>query len=244
MVLELVTQYLSVPFHVVLLVVAWELALIAYFRWRSSNRPLLVYVHLALLLTPLVHLGSTIQCDMNFFSGLMSLCSSHVAKFGLLTLPFVLVGAVFGGFVVLPLLYVRRFGAKRIDVGVVRSAAGKAGVRVPKVYVFDGQEPQAFTVHNRIFASVGLFDLLSEKELESVFLHELGHVRVGANWRKFSALMARVFSPLAAFTPLRVQVEKEEAEADAFAVRVQGTSRFLGSAKRKIREFAKYASQF
>lgn len=243
MVLDLVVQYLSRPFNILVLVVTWELALAAYFKWRTTNRPLWVYVHLALFLTPLVHLGTTIQCDMSFFPGLMSLCSSHVTKLGLLTLPFVIVGTILIGFILLPYLYIRKLSAKKIDILVVRSAAHRAGIRAPALYLFDEQKPKAFTVHGRIFASVGLFDLLSKKEQEAVFLHEFGHVCAGANWRKFSALLVRLFSPLAAFSPLCIQIDKEERDADAFAVNLQGTSRFLKSAKKKIRGFARYAAK-
>lgn len=243
MVLFLIEQYLSSFFNVFVLVLAWELALVAYFRWRVTSRPLWVYVHLALLLTPLVHFGATIQCDMGFFSGLASLCSSHLIKFVLFTLPFVVIISIILGFFIMPYVFVKNFRAKKAELSIMHAVAGRAGMSAPLLYLFDSQEPKAFTIFNRVFASVGLFDLLSRKELEAVFLHELGHVRSGSNWRKFSALLVRLFSPLAAFTPLQVQINKEERNADAFAVRLQGTSRFLRSAKRKIREFSEYAKE-
>ncbi|MBI4016465.1 MAG: M48 family metalloprotease [Candidatus Aenigmarchaeota archaeon] len=236
MISELLTGYLSGFQNLLLLIIAWSAAIGAFLQWKRANRAWWIYIHLALVLTPVVDFGTSIQCSMGFSSAVANLCSDYLAKLSLLTLPFVLVGAVLLGFFVIPFLYINKHCAKKVDVPLVNSCAEKAGISVPEVYVFDSQEPKAFTIHKNIFASVGLFDILSEKEQEAVFLHEIGHIILGANWRKFSSVLLKLFSPLAAFAPC--QISREETDADAFAVKMQKTSRFINSAKRKIRAYA------
>jgi beta-lactamase regulating signal transducer with metallopeptidase domain len=88
-----------------------------------------------------------------------------------------------------------------------------------------------------VHISVGMFDLLQRKEHEAVVLHELAHVRQHSSFEKFSTALARVFSPLAHFASVSERVSAEEAAADAFAAKQQGTSRHLAAAQRKVRQF-------
>ncbi len=235
MISELLSGYLSSYENIAIIAVAWLAAVFALLQWKKTGRAFWIYLHIALLITPLVDFGTSIQCAMSFPSGLMTFCSDYIAKLSLLTLPFVLIASVIIGFFVIPAAYAARCKARRITPVSVKKAAKKAGILVPEVYVFDSQKPKAFTIHKNIFASVGLFDLLSLKEQEAVFLHEIGHIVSGSNWRKFSCTILKMFSPLAAFTPCHAS--NEEKEADAFAARLQRTTRFLNSAKRKFREY-------
>ena len=237
MVLDLIAAYLMSPEYVVLLILAWALAFLAFVQWRETAKVVWIYIHIALLLTPLVHFGTTIQCSMSVIPALMSFCGDYMTKFSLLTLPFVVGASILLGFVVIPALYKRKLRAQPFSSRALQGAAQKAGMKLPQTFIVDTQKPEAFSIKQNIFLSVGLYDLLAPKELEAVFLHELGHIHSGTHARKISSWILSLFSPLAAFSPVQHQVIKEEQYADAFAARVQKTNQFLMSAKKKIRSY-------
>src|SRR5687768_15573070 len=78
------------------------------------------------------------------------------------------------------------YGAKQVTSGkvynVVFEMAQKAQLPMPKVYIIDTAQPNAFaTGRGPSSASVavtrGLLDLLDEKELRGVIAHELAHIK-------------------------------------------------------------------
>ena len=65
---------------------------------------------------------------------------------------------------------------------LVAELAGRAGLPMPKVYVIDAEQPNAFATgrdpeHAAVAVSTGLLDNLSSEELAGVLAHELAHVR-------------------------------------------------------------------
>ncbi len=65
---------------------------------------------------------------------------------------------------------------------LVAELAGRAGLPMPKVYVIDTAQPNAFATgrdpaHAAVAASTGLLDSLSRQELAGVLAHELAHIR-------------------------------------------------------------------
>lgn len=80
-------------------------------------------------------------------------------------------------------------GAKQIEkrdnprlYRIVENLSIATGMPTPKVYVIDDPAPNAFATgrdpkHAVVAATTGILDVMSDRELEAVMAHELGHVR-------------------------------------------------------------------
>jgi heat shock protein HtpX len=125
----------------------------------------------------------------------------------LLTAIFVALGAAIGGssgmviafFIALAMnafsywnsdkVVLRMYGAHEVDensapelCGVVRELAQNAGLPMPRVYIMESDQPNAFATgrnpqHAAVCASTGLLKVLSRDELAGVLAHELTHVK-------------------------------------------------------------------
>ncbi len=76
---------------------------------------------------------------------------------------------------------VDRRGARQFH-GIVEQLAHNAGLPMPKVYVIDDPQPNAFATGRNpenaaVAATTGLLDRLSDEELAGVMAHELAHVK-------------------------------------------------------------------
>jgi heat shock protein HtpX len=81
------------------------------------------------------------------------------------------------------------YGAREVDEasapqlhGLVRDLAMRAGLPMPKIYMIDNSQPNAFATgrnpqHAAIAVNTGLLRLLSPEEVAGVLAHELSHVR-------------------------------------------------------------------
>jgi heat shock protein HtpX len=86
-------------------------------------------------------------------------------------------------------LVLRMYGAKEVDersapefYGVVRELAQNAGLPMPRVFVMQNAQPNAFATgrnpsHAAVCASTGLLEALSRDELAGVMAHELAHIK-------------------------------------------------------------------
>ena len=81
------------------------------------------------------------------------------------------------------------YGAKPVDrnsaprfYGIVEHLAQRAGLPMPRVYIIDNPQPNAFATgrdpeHAAVAATTGLLNLLNEREVAGVMPHELAHVK-------------------------------------------------------------------
>jgi heat shock protein HtpX len=81
------------------------------------------------------------------------------------------------------------YGAKQVTeseepelFGIVRRLTTKAQLPMPRVYIIDEDQPNAFATgrnpeHSAIACTAGIMSILSREELEGVLAHELAHVK-------------------------------------------------------------------
>ncbi|WP_119165166.1 zinc metalloprotease HtpX [Algihabitans albus] len=83
----------------------------------------------------------------------------------------------------------RMYGARQVDAktaptlhGLVEQMAGNAGLPMPKVYIIENPQPNAFATGRNpenaaVAATTGLLQRLSTEEVAGVMAHELAHVK-------------------------------------------------------------------
>ncbi len=81
------------------------------------------------------------------------------------------------------------YGARHVDetgapdvVHLVRQLSDRAGLPMPKVYIVENEQPNAFATgrdpeHAAVCVTTGLLQRVSNEELAGVLAHELGHVK-------------------------------------------------------------------
>lgn len=86
-------------------------------------------------------------------------------------------------------IVLKMYGAQEVSerdapelYGVVRRLAQRAELPMPKVYIMDQDQPNAFATgrnpeHGAVAVTNGIMRLLSQSELEGVIAHELAHIK-------------------------------------------------------------------
>ncbi len=86
-------------------------------------------------------------------------------------------------------MVLRMYNAREVDeatspylYNMVRELAFRAKIPMPKVYIIDEPQPNAFATgrnpeHAAVAATTGIMRMLSERELRGVMAHELAHVK-------------------------------------------------------------------
>lgn len=205
----------------------------------ASRRAMLVYVQIFSLVFPVVFFLSFNGCQ-----SLLSGCSKFTATVYLFTITAIISAIV--GSIAAPFIFL--WARSRASIGIegtgyesfIESESARLGIKKPAAYVLDTGTPVAFSfagLKPAIFVSVGLFDVLTRKELESVLLHELMHVKSGSSPFR-STFMARLFSPVALFAS---HLSSKEEKADAYAKERQRTARHINSAKAKLDQYFSYS---
>ncbi|SDG68071.1 zinc metalloprotease HtpX [Propionivibrio dicarboxylicus] len=109
-------------------------------------------------------------------------------------------------------MVLRMYNAQEVDeasapqfYAMVRELAGRAGLPMPRVYLIDEPQPNAFATgrnpeHAAVAATTGILQMLSAREIRGVMAHELAHVRHrDILLSTISATMAGAISSLANF---------------------------------------------
>jgi len=109
-------------------------------------------------------------------------------------------------------MVLRMYNAQEVDetsspylYGMVRELASRADLPMPRVYIIDEQQPNAFATgrnpeHAAVAATSGILQMLSARELRGVMAHELTHIRHrDILISTISATMAGAISALANF---------------------------------------------
>ena len=86
-------------------------------------------------------------------------------------------------------LALRANGARELGVGeaprlraIVTDIANRAGIPVPRLYIVDRPEPNAFATgrdpnHSAVAVTSGILELMDERELRGVLAHEMSHIK-------------------------------------------------------------------
>ncbi len=86
-------------------------------------------------------------------------------------------------------IVLRMYGAREVNeaevpelYSMVRRLVQKAGLPMPRVYIMDADQPNAFATgrnpqHSAVAVTRGIMQILSREELEGVIGHELAHIR-------------------------------------------------------------------
>jgi Zn-dependent protease with chaperone function len=216
-------------------------ALLRKFNFSTKIRISLIYGHLSFLFFPLAIYSINMSCGIFCMS-----CYNNLFHLAIYALPTTLIASTVAGFVVIPTLYT--FTNKKMVIKntwitkFVSIQSKKLNVKMPKLYAINKANPIAFSFRSfksAIFLSVGLFEILNKKEIKAVLLHELAHLKQRSSALKLSNHFLRFFSPLSVLTRFHHDSNSEETEADNYVVTIQGTDRYLLSAKKKLNEYEK-----
>ncbi|AEV25222.1 Zn-dependent protease with chaperone function [Azospira oryzae PS] len=110
-------------------------------------------------------------------------------------------------------MVLRMYNAQQVDeasspylYNMVKELAGRAGLPMPRVYIIDEAQPNAFATGRNpenaaVAATTGILQMLSQRELRGVMAHELAHVQHrDILISTISATMAGAISALANIT--------------------------------------------
>ncbi len=79
---------------------------------------------------------------------------------------------------------------------IVERLSAEAGIPVPRVYIIDSPQPNAFATgrsprHAAVAVTTGILKLLTPEELEGVLAHEIAHIK---NWDILTSTLAATFA--------------------------------------------------
>ncbi|MFQ5406252.1 MAG: M48 family metalloprotease [Candidatus Micrarchaeia archaeon] len=243
---QCITQFFANDFKIGLSILSLLIAAFLLWKLKDSKhsfktKAFFVYGHLAFLFFPFALFTYTMACQNAVIT-----CGG-MGILGKLLTPILaaLVASFVLGLVIIPALYLKSKKTtsakdRRLNKLVCKSAEELKISSPPKTFNIDSPKPFAFSFTSffpAIFLSIGLQELLSRRDLEAVVLHEMAHIKNNTATLKLSTLIARAFSPFLALRSFNKELSKEEQKADQYAVKTQGTSKFINSAKKKIHAY-------
>lgn len=208
---------------------------------KIKTKATYLYAHIFFLFSPFILSAFLWECAMPVFMCTPKLIIYGLSGGSLMTL--------FTSFLIMPYLYPWATKSNKLKNNslnrFLKKWSGHLGISQHNLHSLNEAAPLAYSITNikpAIFLSVGLLEMLNKKELEAVLLHEIYHIKNNSSIWKFSLNQIKMFSPLSSFSSIKKSVSNEEREADLFAIKIQGTKKFLQSAKYKINQFSKAAS--
>jgi Zn-dependent protease with chaperone function len=238
---ECISSFFFTPWKLGMVLVAVALSIIFFAlmkREHSIQKKLLyLYAHLFSAVFPVLF--------YTFYRGCTSLLNQckTIPPVLLLILLTGLITAVLA-MTIGPIIFLRKYTQNSIQTSIAekffKRSTKKLQISRPELIIVNQQDPLAFSIaywKARIFISVGLIELLSQKELEAVLAHEMGHIQRRSSVLKFSASLFRMISPLRSFASFHSELNDEEYLADEVAVTLQGTKKHIVTARRKIIEY-------
>lgn len=233
--------FINNPSYVFLSLASFSLAFLSIYHLRAKShtikeKTLLIYSHLIFLFFPFALFTLTMACRAISISCEATRILSY-------SMPTSIALSLLAGFIGIPVLYFMSSRTSGVNdsgmLGFVKKHSDKISIRTPKLYVIDTAKPQAFSFLSfmpSIFMSVGILDILNRKEIESVILHELAHIKHGSTVLKISSYVMRL-SPFSMLKTLSSELDAEERNADLFVFKTQKTWKYIQSAKRKLDEY-------
>ncbi len=170
---------------------------------------------------------------LSFFMFSMT-CQSCTARSLLYSIPVAVIGLLIFEYIIIPNIYLA------INKVVLSKELSETLPEYIPVYIADNGKPFAFSysgLRKWIVVSQGMIELLNEKELNSVLLHEYGHIANNSSFYKSSNWLYSKIPLLRAFLDNFALEDEEEKRADQFAIEKQGTNRYLNSAKKKLKNY-------
>lgn len=214
--------------------------LFLYYSSKAKNiktKLSLIYLHVLFFIVPLVIMAFSSSCKIPVFNCTTKQFIIFVLGAG--------IGLFVIGFFLVPYIYLALNKNKEIKDKTMTSFIKKHStlmkIRTPKIFYINSAKPYAYsvkTIKGAVFISVGMFELLSKKQIEAVILHELYHIKQRSSFYKFSTVFLKTFSVTPAFLNLNKNLEDEEKKADLFAVKVQKTNAYINTAKKRISLFS------
>jgi len=242
MLLQTFTSFFTNPVKLTIFLASFMLALMVFVKIRKTenikHKILLTYLHLFLLFFPLVFFAFNLSCDMGLLNGFIYHCGIALTKIAIYGITASIILVMVLGYFVIPGVYKKRSREIRGNAinTTIKKYAKKLKISLPRLYLLNLAKPVAFSTKNMIFLSAGLTSLLTKKELEAVLLHELSHIKNRSSVLKLSRLLLK-FSPFSNFITLNKELSNEEIKADATVIRIQGTKKYLNSAKLKVSKY-------
>ena len=196
----------------------------------------LIYLHVLFFIVPLIIMAFSSTCRIPFFNCTTKEFVSFVIIGG--------IGIFLIGFFLIPYIYLslnkKNILKDRTLNLFVKKHSRILKIKSPDIFYINSAKPYAYslkTIKGAIFISIGLFEILSKKEIHAVILHELYHIQQRSSFYKFSTNFLKTFSVAPSFLNLNKSLQKEEKSADSFAIKTQKTPKHISNAKKKISLF-------
>lgn len=224
------------PLVVIGAIISWTISTILFIIWKEKNKSWFIIGHILFLIAPFIFIANQINCSLGLVSGLLAFCTKIITELIMYFVPTAIIISFITGYWIIPLFYKRAFNAKRHNNDLVDKYARLLKLKID-FYLMDIAKPLAFSLKKSVFVSVGMFEILNKKELEAVLLHEIGHVKNNSSLNKFTALFARIATPMASFSIVEHKIKNHEKIADDFAIKSQKTEKYVNSAREKITKY-------